>query len=242
MLECRRQSGWNMKDIEFPLPSYPQTHVTFRWSKRAKRLHLRVSEVKRKAELIVPYSVPAQVAVDFAVKNAEWIYSSLERIPHRITPVFGGTFPLDGIELTLRRTNGETTIGDGGCLSLACEEEDLPAVLGYICKQLAQPRLQFSIDHYCRLLQVNCPRFRTRDTTTRWASCSERGNLSFSWRLVMMPPEILDHVVAHEVCHLVHLDHSPSFRNLLAKICPSTQEHSDWLKANGAHYMRYDLH
>ena len=57
MLECRRQSGWNMKDIEFPLPSYPQTHVTFRWSKRAKRLHLRVSEVKRKAELIVPYSV-----------------------------------------------------------------------------------------------------------------------------------------------------------------------------------------
>ena len=64
---------------------------------------------------------------------------------------------------------------------------------------------------------------------SRWGSCSRRGTLSFCYRLVMAPPETIDAVVAHELCHLVHLNHSRRFYALLDRVCPGHREAMDWL-------------
>ena len=73
-----------------------------------------------------------------------------------------------------------------------------------------------------------------RDTKSRWGSCAVDGTLSFSWRLVLAPPMVLDYLAAHEVAHLREMNHSPPFWRLVRRICPHTDEAEAWLKAHGA--------
>ena len=73
-----------------------------------------------------------------------------------------------------------------------------------------------------------------RGQRTRWASCSSEGRMSFNWRLLLAPPEILDYVVEHEVCHLEVMDHSPRFWRLLERRVPDWREHSRWLRRYGS--------
>jgi predicted metal-dependent hydrolase len=82
-------------------------------------------------------------------------------------------------------------------------------------------------------------RIRVADQRSRWGSCSVRGTLSFSWRLVMAPPEVLGYVVVHELCHLRHMDHSPRFWQLLDSAWPTRQEQQSWLRSHGAELHAY---
>jgi predicted metal-dependent hydrolase len=88
-------------------------------------------------------------------------------------------------------------------------------------------------------LGVAYRRITVRDTRSRWGSCSALGTLSFSWRLVLAPREILDYVVVHEVCHLRHHDHSPQFWSLVARARPRYREHRAWLDAHGWELLAY---
>ena len=88
-------------------------------------------------------------------------------------------------------------------------------------------------------LGVAYRRIAIRDTRTRWGSCSPRGTLSFSWRLALAPRAILDYVVVHELCHLVHLDHSPRYWSLLGRARPTYREEEAWLDAHGWELLAY---
>lgn len=76
-----------------------------------------------------------------------------------------------------------------------------------------------------------------RDQKTRWGSCSGRGILSFNWRLILAPTEILDYVVVHELCHLTHMNHSKEFWGLVGSVIPDYKVRRKWLKENG-HTLR----
>lgn len=81
-----------------------------------------------------------------------------------------------------------------------------------------------------------------RDQKTRWGSCSQTGTLSFNYRLMMAPPEVIDYVIVHELCHLTHMNHSQAFWNKVAGILPDYAERKHWLKMHGhelneAHYL-----
>jgi predicted metal-dependent hydrolase len=89
------------------------------------------------------------------------------------------------------------------------------------------------LDAACARAGSSYTRLQIRGQRTRWASCSSTGAMSFNWRLLLAPAEILDYVVEHEVAHLERLDHSPRFWRLLASRCPDWREHEAWLRRHG---------
>ena len=82
---------------------------------------------------------------------------------------------------------------------------------------------------------------RIGDQRSRWGSCSSNGTLSFNWRLILAPPEILDYVVIHELCHLTHMNHSKAFWELVESVDPDYKEHERWLRENGDTLTLIDL-
>jgi predicted metal-dependent hydrolase len=76
-----------------------------------------------------------------------------------------------------------------------------------------------------------------RNQRTKWGNCSSLGNVSFNWRLIGAPPEVLDYVVVHELAHLKEMNHSPRFWSLVSVYCPDFMRHKAWLKANGGRLM-----
>ena len=90
--------------------------------------------------------------------------------------------------------------------------------------------------YYAPVMGVSYGTVTIREQKTRWGSCSAKGNLNFNWKLVLMPPEILDYVVVHELAHRIHMDHSAAFWAEVGKILPDYKERRQWLKVNGQKY------
>jgi len=82
-------------------------------------------------------------------------------------------------------------------------------------------------------------RVSVRDTKSRWGSCSGRGNLSFSWRLILAPEAVLDYVVAHEVAHLAEMNHGPRFWRLVESLVPGSAGPRSWLKQHRDRLLAY---
>ena len=80
-------------------------------------------------------------------------------------------------------------------------------------------------------------RLAVKETKSRWGSCSSKGNLNFSWRLVFAPSHVVDYLCAHEVCHLVEMNHSARFWDLVEVLEPNYKEAQKWLKKNGKSLM-----
>ncbi len=89
------------------------------------------------------------------------------------------------------------------------------------------------VAHYARLLQVDYGRITIRNQKSRWGSCSGKGNLNFNCLLMLTPPEVIDYVVVHELCHRKEMNHSARFWNEVEQILPDYRERRDWLKKNG---------
>ena len=230
-----------VEEIEFVVPGDPPIHVSGRRSARASAVRLSVSRFGERVTVTIPPGVGLDVARRFVDKKRAWILRAIGESASRVRPKFGDRFPLEGIDLELCRDDGSRPRGDGSRLFMACEEPELPARLGAYCRTLARRRLAASTRCHAGLLSLACPNFRIKDTVSRWGSCSTRGNLNFSWRLIMMPPEILDYVVAHEVSHMVEMNHSRRFWSVVARLCPDYAEHRSWLKEEGARYLRFEL-
>ena len=84
-------------------------------------------------------------------------------------------------------------------------------------------------------------RISVRDQSSRWGSCSTTGVLSYSWRLILAPPFVLDYLAVHEVAHLVEMNHSPRFWRLVNRLCPDAERAKVWLDVHGADLHRYGL-
>jgi predicted metal-dependent hydrolase len=122
----------------------------------------------------------------------------------------------DGDELLVERT--------------ARDQRPTGAILEAWLRERARADLERAIDRHAPVLGVTPSRVTIRDTTTRWGSCSRKGALSFSWRLVLAPPEALDAVAAHELCHLRVFGHSQAFWTLLAARVPDHAAWRRWLR------------
>ncbi len=84
--------------------------------------------------------------------------------------------------------------------------------------------------HYAKQLGVRVNQIRIKSQKTRWGSCSSKGNLNFNWHAIVAPPEVIDYLVIHECCHLVHMNHSKEFWALVESLCPDYRTYRRWLK------------
>ena len=104
-------------------------------------------------------------------------------------------------------------------------------------KQEARRDLEAASRRYAQEIGVRIKRITVRDQSSRWGSCSTTGALSYSWRLIFAPPYVLDYLAAHEVAHLVEMNHSTRFWRLLAQLSPAMKRAKTWLDVHGT-----DLH
>ena len=103
----------------------------------------------------------------------------------------------------------------------------------------AKADLNKRVKHHTRFLGLKCKRIAVRDQTSRWGSCSTTGVLSFSWRLILAPPYILDYVAAHEAAHLAEMNHGPRFWAHVKQTMPDFEAAKRWLQIYGLDLHRY---
>lgn len=112
-------------------------------------------------------------------------------------------------------------------------EQDIKALADKAMKVLP-PR----VAHYARIIGVTYGRITIRNQTTRWGSCSSKGNLNFNCLLMLAPPEIADYTVVHELCHRKEMNHSAAFWALVESVMPNYKERIKWINAHGGDIMR----
>ncbi len=100
-------------------------------------------------------------------------------------------------------------------------------------RELARVKLKERAEYFSRKMGVSYERISIRAAKTRWGSCSGKGNLNFHWKLILMPPQVLDYVVVHELAHRKEMNHSPAFWAEVERILPDYREQRKWLKVNG---------
>ena len=100
-------------------------------------------------------------------------------------------------------------------------------------KEKARQQLTERVQYYATIIGVNYNQIAIRTQRTRWGSCSSKGNLNFNCLLALVPPDVLDYVVVHELCHRKELNHSERFWTAVGRILPDYKLRRKWLKDNG---------
>jgi predicted metal-dependent hydrolase len=209
---------------------------------QARRMILRVDPADGRVRLTLPPGVPLGDARRFLDRHVDWIRRQRARLPARVVFADGAEVPILGREHRIKHLQGRgkhPVWCEFGILWVTGAAEHIPRRVGDFLKGRARTEIVRRVNDKTRGLPRKPGRITLRDTRSRWGSCSVAGDLNFSWRLVMAPETVLDYVVAHEVAHLVHLDHSPAFWALVEELTDATKEARAWLRHHGARLHSY---
>ncbi|MCB1482666.1 MAG: M48 family metallopeptidase [Rhodobiaceae bacterium] len=219
--------------------------VRVRRSARASRYGLRIANGTGEVVLTVPAGGDYDRAIDFLSRQEKWLAGRLRRRADFVPFEDGAEFPLRGeahrIAATGRVRGAVRCVEheDGPVLEVPGLPEHLGRRLTDWLKEEARSDLARCAHAHAAKIGMKPGRITVRDTTSRWGSCSASGGLSFSWRLVLAPPFVLDYVAAHEVAHLEHMNHSSRFWALTKRLYPDTDRAEAWLKRHGRGLHRY---
>ena len=220
--------------------------IRLRRHRRARRYTLRIHPSDREAILTIPPRGTLAEAKDFAQRHGAWIAARLGRLPKAAPFQPGTVIPLRGTSHRIVHRAGSrgtvwTETRDSGerILCVAGGLEHVDRRVSDFLKREARHDLQRSAEAYADELGVKVKRLSIRDQSSRWGSCTSAGSLSFSWRLILAPPFVLDYLAAHEVAHLVEMNHSRRFWRLVFGLCPDLREVKDWLNVYGNDLHRY---
>ncbi len=216
--------------------------VSIRVSPRARRIGLRVDAAERKIELVLPQGVPAARGLRFLTKHRGWIEARLAALPPPSPFVEGAIVPVFGVPHRIRREPDSgappVAIADGE-IRVRGEPRHLARRVRDHLAMMARDELGRRARDLALSIGRRVGRVTVRDTTSRWGSCSVRGNLSFSWRLVFAPGPVVDYVVAHEVAHLAEMNHGPRFWRLVESLAPGSATPRAWLKRHRNQLFSY---
>jgi len=216
----------------------------------ARRLTLRVSRTRRAVIVTLPVQCDLGEAGTFISRNIEWVRERLDSLPRPVPFCDGALLPLRGefhrIIFTGKREPGRVVQREPANVGLpelrvSGRSEHAPRRLRDWLFEEARRDLDQRVVHHARTLGVAPKRITVRDQATRWGSCSTTGVLSYSWRLVLAPPFVLEYLAAHEVAHLVEMNHSRAFWRLVARLYPNIARAKTWLDHHGPDLHRYGL-
>jgi predicted metal-dependent hydrolase len=216
--------------------------VRYRGNAQARRIIMRMEKDARGVVLTVPPGTSIRAAHEFALAQSAWIWQRLapdapqdENIASR----------LEGTAILVRDVSHKIQLGIGRGVPVFIQdlpeprmivrgdEAHMPRRITDFLKREARADLEKASRRYADAMQLEYKQLSVRDTTTRWGSCSTTGTLSYSWRLIMAPPRVLDYVCAHEVAHIEQMNHGPKFWELVYRNCGHTDYARKWLRRNG---------
>ncbi len=220
------------------------TPVFIRRHAQARRLTLRVRAATRDVVLTAPPHVSLASIRDFADRHREWVRVRLVRLPDVVLFVNGAMVPVRGVPHRIVHqpaARGTVWLGEGPepVLYVAGEAPHIARRVTDFLKREARADLVQAVQRHAAGLGVQVNRITLRDTSSRWGSCSSKGDLSFSWRLILAPPMVLDYLAAHEVAHRLEMNHSPRFWRAVERVFPARLQAEAWLHSHGASLHRY---
>jgi len=222
--------------------------VRMRRHRQARRYTLRIAAATREVILTMPPRGTVKEAREFAQKHGGWIAARLGRLPEALRFAHGIAVPLRGVphRITHRRDARGTvwTETDSDGLRLLCVAGEAPHIdrrIGDFLRRESKRELEAASLRYASELGVSIRRVSVRDQASRWGSCSTAGVLSYSWRLILAPSFVLNYLAAHEVAHLVEMNHSAKFWRLVRRLFPDHERAKVWLDVHGSDLHRYGL-
>ncbi|MCW8915178.1 MAG: M48 family metallopeptidase [Magnetovibrio sp.] len=214
--------------------------VEIRRHPQARRMILRLDEAGTGAVVTIPKYVAFKDGVEMAQRKASWIKHQLAKKPEVIEFADGAEVPLLGEPYTIvHHPQGQGVAVKDGEIRIAGRPEHLRRRMTDWFKSQARKEISVRVHAKAGEIERRVERISIRDTRSRWGSCGIGGTLNFSWRLILAPEHVLDYVVAHEVAHLVHHNHSDWFWALTDRLCDRMTESRDWLNAFGHDLHRY---
>ncbi len=220
--------------------------VRFRRHPRARRFILRLDPRSRALVVTLPADASRKAALGFVAQQTDWIRRALGDMGGAVAFEDGAVIPLRGRAHRIRHCPGERgTVwvaerdGHLPALCVAGAADHLARRLTDWLKREARGDIAARVAFHARAMGFEPKRISVRDQASRWGSCSSSGNLSFSWRLILMPRDVLDYVAAHEVAHLGEMNHSPQFWALVARTVSDVKAQKQWLRRHGPEMHRY---
>lgn len=215
------------------LPGFPPVDILLRRSPRTRRFSLRVSQLDGRVTLSIPQRAREAEAMEFVRGQEDWLRGILARRPAQHHVTLGDQIPVEGRLLTLTPGTARSVRVEGEALLVPGDPAQAARRVQAFLQTLARDRLAAASDHYAAQVHRKVTKITLRDTRSRWGSCAQDGALMYSWRLVMAPPPVLAYVAAHEVAHMVQMNHSAAYWAVVDRLYPGWQVQRKWLHAEG---------
>lgn len=209
-------SGRSEAALEAALPA----PIEIRRVRNARRLRLRLDEATGTLKLTCPWRTSRRSALAWALDQRAWIETQIMNAGPAEPLVAGASIPLEGSEVMIvwREEWPRVPALAGEELRCGGPEGGVARRVEAFLKQRARDAMSRDIAEYSAAAGATPRSVTVGDAATRWGSCSSQGRIRMSWRLIFAPPDVRRYVAAHEVAHLVHLDHGPEFKALEARL------------------------
>ncbi|MCX2566035.1 SprT family zinc-dependent metalloprotease [Acetobacter suratthaniensis] len=226
----------NNIDID-PVGTLP---VIWRVSKQARRLSMRLAPRQNAVTVTLPATCPPATALAFLHNNRNWLAGRLRRVQNAFSFTPDSVIPVEGHPHRIVHSpdkRGGAWIENGQII--VCGESAFITRRVIDCLRHHAARvLGAELQAMAKTAGLKPTRLDIRDPTSRWGSCSTTGRIMLSWRLIMAPPEVRHYLIAHELSHLLHMDHSNQFWQQVKRLTPHRQQAEAWLRHHGPTLMR----
>ena len=239
MIDWLRRTARETPHVELSGRRLP---IVVRRLAQARRMTLRIAPDGSEVRVSLPHWGQTAEAVAFARSRQEWIERQLATVQAPPALEDGSVVPFRGTHCRIEHDAAASRrpILDGGVLRLGGPEQSLLARVRRWLEAQARTTLEQDLVEYCARAGVAAPKLALSNARRRWGSCSERGTIRINWRLMMAPDSVRRSVVAHEVAHLIHFDHSPRFHAALAELFEGDIAAANaWLKREGRQLYRW---
>ncbi len=215
--------------------------VPVKRDRRARRITIHVDAAIGGARVVMPVYVAMADAEAAILEHERWVLDRLDALPPRVPFADGAVIPFRGQDHRIHHVAGRRGVvtRDEGIILAPGDTEHLSRRVTDWLKREARRSISPMALEKAAMVDRRVRQVSIRDQRSRWGSCAASGRLSFSWRLILAPDAVLDYVVAHEVAHLVEMNHSSDFWRVVDRLTPHARSSKRWLNANGQSLHRY---